>query len=281
MLAGPRKPAGAARRRLDNPAVRIPHPACWMAAPSRCPAGPARPPGRSTGPRPSCYLEPMSNSGLSSTDPGPDDRAGSPTPAVGRGLPPHGGCRRLRRGRAARAARGGDRPDVTAEPAPRPSVITRLSDPQFAAVGPDCLVPRPATNHLGAGFRARTGCRRSCAGARRGDRHRHPSSALAVFEVASLTHCSKDRLAKAGLYARGGHSRVRHREPRRRTVSRSTATPIRKSAATAPSRRCPPTGPVRVRGRPRTRLPGRLALRVAPEKVGATPCYGRRPRQPR
>jgi hypothetical protein len=78
----------------------------------------------------------------------------------------------------------------------------RLCDPQFAAVGPDCLLrarlpltlepdsePEPDVAIVRRG--------------EEGDRHRHPSSALAVFEVASDS-LRKDRLAKAVLYAQAG-----------------------------------------------------------------------------
>ncbi len=81
-------------------------------------------------------------------------------------------------------------------------VITRLCDPRFAAVGPDCLLcaqlpltlepdsePEPDVAIVRRG--------------EEGDRHRHPSSALAVFEVASDS-LRKDRLAKAVLYAQTG-----------------------------------------------------------------------------
>lgn len=81
-------------------------------------------------------------------------------------------------------------------------VITRLCDPRFAAVGPDCLLcaqlpltlepdsePEPDVAIVRRG--------------EEGDRHRHPSSALAVFEVASDS-LRKDRLAKAVLYTQAG-----------------------------------------------------------------------------
>ena len=78
-------------------------------------------------------------------------------------------------------------------------VITRLCDPQFAAVGPDCLVRAqlPLTLEPDSEPEPDVAVVRRAEG---GDRHRHPSSALAVFEVASDS-LRKDRLAKAVLYA--------------------------------------------------------------------------------
>jgi Uma2 family endonuclease len=78
-------------------------------------------------------------------------------------------------------------------------VITRLCDPQFAAVGPDCLVRAqlPLTLEPDSEPEPDVAIVRRAEG---GDRHRHPSSALAVFEVASDS-LRKDRLAKAVLYA--------------------------------------------------------------------------------
>jgi Uma2 family endonuclease len=81
-------------------------------------------------------------------------------------------------------------------------VITRLCDPQFAAVGPDCLVRAqlPITLEPDSEPEPDVAIVRRAEG---GDRHRHPSSALAVFEVASDS-LRKDRLAKAVLYAQAG-----------------------------------------------------------------------------
>jgi len=81
-------------------------------------------------------------------------------------------------------------------------VITRLCDPQFAAVGPDCLVRAqlPLTLEPDSEPEPDVAIVRRGEG---GDRHRHPSSALAVFEVASDS-LRKDRLAKAVLYAQAG-----------------------------------------------------------------------------
>jgi len=81
-------------------------------------------------------------------------------------------------------------------------VITRLCDPQFAAVGPDSLVRAqlPLTLEPNSEPEPDVAIVRRAEG---GDRHRHPSSALAVFEVASDS-LRKDRLAKAVLYAQAG-----------------------------------------------------------------------------
>lgn len=81
-------------------------------------------------------------------------------------------------------------------------VITRLCDPQFAAVGPGCLVRAqlPLTLEPDSEPEPDVAIVRRAEG---GDRHRHPSSALAVFEVASDS-LRKDRLAKAVLYAQAG-----------------------------------------------------------------------------
>ena len=81
-------------------------------------------------------------------------------------------------------------------------VITRLCDPQFATVGPECLVRAqlPLTLEPDSEPEPHVAIVRR---AEQGDRHRHPSSALAVFEVASDS-LRKDRLAKAVLYAQAG-----------------------------------------------------------------------------
>jgi Uma2 family endonuclease len=81
-------------------------------------------------------------------------------------------------------------------------VITRLCDPQFASVGRDFIVRArlPLTLEPDSEPEPDMAIVRR---AESGDRDRHPSTALAVFEVASDS-LRKDRLAKAALYARAG-----------------------------------------------------------------------------
>jgi Uma2 family endonuclease len=81
-------------------------------------------------------------------------------------------------------------------------VITRLCDPQFAPLGADCVARAqlPLTLEPDSEPEPDVAIVRRTAS---GDRLRHPSTALAVFEVASDS-LRKDRLAKAALYARAG-----------------------------------------------------------------------------
>lgn len=81
-------------------------------------------------------------------------------------------------------------------------VIRRLCDPRFVTAGPDCvvqcqlpltLVPDSEPEPDVAVIRMSVN----------DERNEHPSTALLVFEVARES-LRKDRLAKAGLYARAG-----------------------------------------------------------------------------
>lgn len=80
--------------------------------------------------------------------------------------------------------------------------ITRLCDAQFTLVSPDCVVRAQLPLTLEPDSEPEPDVaiiRRS----ESGDRNRHPSTALAIFEVAGES-LRKDRLAKAALYARAG-----------------------------------------------------------------------------
>jgi Uma2 family endonuclease len=81
-------------------------------------------------------------------------------------------------------------------------VIRRLCDPLFASVGPQCVVQGQLPLTIDPDSEPEPDVAivlRTEAEAR----DRHPSTALLVFEVAGDS-IRKDRLAKAGLYARAG-----------------------------------------------------------------------------